>query len=716
MIKTGTPLVIVAMMMQQVLLAERAFAIGWIAVAAWLMMAISCWYAGRRPARLDSVYLAPSTSIVRRFRFSAGWLVAAIVLVACFWLGTPADRSPVIGFARSLTIAIMVAQPIIVLTRGYARLELLVAAVAVQLLSLVCTSSGIAVYRQVAEACTGICLFALMSEVVAAESSPAIQIGSRTKLRSAVVVVLLLLVVLLTRPVATAADGWVTDLQLRLDQALFESAIETRVGVASHRRYVDTASLNDVVEQFDDDPKGLAIQVFSDFQPGYLRGRVFDQYRDGAWVRTRTTENAAARGMTLQPSPTSDSPHWPSRSPTRNDRRAKPKRTFTLIAPGDGNARTLEVQNNPARGPFYFAPLRTAQIVGDGTRLTVDVHAIPVGELNTKETYLAIVWQTQPRVELAANLRRSLLQLPPSCPDIIVRKAAELRGPATSAVSIARRISEHFQQSYEYSTERREIVDDEDPLAFFLRTKHAAHCEYFASATTLMLRSLGIPARYVTGYVVDEASDESDSWLGRNLDAHAWVEAFDDDAGRWFVVESTPGRKYSSFEFAESMNTENNTAVSTGGNDGEWWLDRFSWFLLARQGKWSELLVEMSETCRWPLVLLTAALTWQLWRTRARNLFDERDPFAAVYRSILSAVDRKTKRLGIVRRKNETLHQFASRLESHAELQPSVRADAGRRLALQYRDYAHSRYRGMPPGKNEPNALASGLTESVARG
>lgn len=75
-------------------------------------------------------------------------------------------------------------------------------------------------------------------------------------------------------------------------------------------------------------------------------------------------------------------------------------------------------------------------------------------------------------------------------------------------------------------------------LEQFLLEDRAGHCEYFASATVLLLRGLGIPARYVTGYAVQEYSPLEDAFLVRQRHAHAWAEAYVD--GRWVEVDTTP--------------------------------------------------------------------------------------------------------------------------------------------------------------------------------
>jgi transglutaminase-like putative cysteine protease len=78
-----------------------------------------------------------------------------------------------------------------------------------------------------------------------------------------------------------------------------------------------------------------------------------------------------------------------------------------------------------------------------------------------------------------------------------------------------------------------------DPLADFLFVRKKGHCEYFASALAVMLRSLGIPARLVTGFQGGEYNPVSDSYTVRADQAHAWVEAYFSGFG-WITFDPTP--------------------------------------------------------------------------------------------------------------------------------------------------------------------------------
>ena len=78
----------------------------------------------------------------------------------------------------------------------------------------------------------------------------------------------------------------------------------------------------------------------------------------------------------------------------------------------------------------------------------------------------------------------------------------------------------------------------QNPLIHFMRDRKAGHCEYFASATAIMLRKLGIPSRYVVGYAIQEWNEDLSMYIVRKRHAHAWAIAFVND--RWVVVDTTP--------------------------------------------------------------------------------------------------------------------------------------------------------------------------------
>ena len=128
---------------------------------------------------------------------------------------------------------------------------------------------------------------------------------------------------------------------------------------------------------------------------------------------------------------------------------------------------------------------------------------------------------------------------------------------------VVAKIAEFFQNNYPYTLRPGSTPYNEDFVSYFLTTNKKGYCVHFATAGTLILRYLGIPARYVEGYAVDaneiieNAANESDPvedyYVGYNplgssgvisleipdADGHAWIEVYDEKEG-WYPVEVTP--------------------------------------------------------------------------------------------------------------------------------------------------------------------------------
>ena len=102
-------------------------------------------------------------------------------------------------------------------------------------------------------------------------------------------------------------------------------------------------------------------------------------------------------------------------------------------------------------------------------------------------------------------------------------------------------VQNFFSSKFTYSVwqgKDKLATTNETPLARFLLTSRSGHCEYFATATVLLLRELGIPARYAVGYYVHEAS--GDGYVVRERDAHAWCLVWDRRTQTWKDFDTTP--------------------------------------------------------------------------------------------------------------------------------------------------------------------------------
>jgi len=120
----------------------------------------------------------------------------------------------------------------------------------------------------------------------------------------------------------------------------------------------------------------------------------------------------------------------------------------------------------------------------------------------------------------------------------IVRLARDVTAREKSNFGKAAAIERHLSTHYAY-TLQLPSEQPADPLADFLFHRRRGHCEYFASAMVVMLRSVGIPARIVTGFHGSEFNKVTGSYIVRARDAHSWVEAYIAGAG-WATFDPTP--------------------------------------------------------------------------------------------------------------------------------------------------------------------------------
>jgi transglutaminase-like putative cysteine protease len=134
--------------------------------------------------------------------------------------------------------------------------------------------------------------------------------------------------------------------------------------------------------------------------------------------------------------------------------------------------------------------------------------------------------------------REAYLQLPPRLDARIPELALKVVGAETSTGLRARMIERYLRTHYGYTLELPP-TEPADPLSFFLFHRRKGHCEYFASAMAVMLRTLGIPTRMVTGFQSGIYNPISGSQLIRASDAHSWVEAWLPQRG-WTTFDPTP--------------------------------------------------------------------------------------------------------------------------------------------------------------------------------
>jgi transglutaminase-like putative cysteine protease len=130
------------------------------------------------------------------------------------------------------------------------------------------------------------------------------------------------------------------------------------------------------------------------------------------------------------------------------------------------------------------------------------------------------------------------LQLPRALDPRIPELARKITAPAGNPFDKAVTMESYLRDNFTYTLNLTGRPGD-NPLAHFLFETRAGHCEYFASAMAIMLRTLGIPSREVNGFLPGEFNDLAGDYIVRASDAHSWVEAYFPGSG-WVTFDPTP--------------------------------------------------------------------------------------------------------------------------------------------------------------------------------
>lgn len=142
------------------------------------------------------------------------------------------------------------------------------------------------------------------------------------------------------------------------------------------------------------------------------------------------------------------------------------------------------------------------------------------------------------RTDIPAMITDAYLQLPDRLDPALSDLARTIvRNVGDSPYEKAKAVRDYLLQNYTYSLQGGHNLSD--PLASFLFDRKAGHCEYFATALAVLLRTVGVPTRLVNGFFGGIWNPFGQYYEVRQGDAHAWVEVFVPGAG-WLTFEPTP--------------------------------------------------------------------------------------------------------------------------------------------------------------------------------
>jgi protein-glutamine gamma-glutamyltransferase len=133
---------------------------------------------------------------------------------------------------------------------------------------------------------------------------------------------------------------------------------------------------------------------------------------------------------------------------------------------------------------------------------------------------------------------RTYLQIPDKFDERIGALASQVTKDKTNRYDKAKAIELYLETQFGYTLEQK--AGGEEPLADFLFNVREGHCEYFATAMVMMLRTQGIAARVVNGFQRGEYNETVDMFVVKQKNAHSWVEVYFPRDKVWVTFDPTP--------------------------------------------------------------------------------------------------------------------------------------------------------------------------------
>ncbi len=240
-----------------------------------------------------------------------------------------------------------------------------------------------------------------------------------------------------------------------------------------------------------------------------LRENAFDRYQGGEWQASKRAFHAVK----------GEGERW-------------------VLREGDASAR-LAVRRTLPGGQGMLALPAGAHVVSSLPAQSVE--ALPTGAVRVKGTPRYVTMQVTFDEHAEGGSDAADLALPQALLAALDRVIAEEGLRKDSAGATVAAVERFFADKFSYSLNLSGADGGGSrTIADFLLRDHKGHCEYFATATVLLLRRAGVPARYAVGFSAQEYSPLEKAFLVRNRHAHAWSSALVD--GRWTAIDTTPSR------------------------------------------------------------------------------------------------------------------------------------------------------------------------------
>lgn len=305
--------------------------------------------------------------------------------------------------------------------------------------------------------------------------------------------------------------------------------------------FSDRVHLGDMAEILDNPEVVMSVRLFrksESFRASMFRlrwrGIGLDTYEDGTWSTRRYIEEAGHHSLRYRPFRPYVRP-FPGEEIVQEVALEPVNSRVLFHLP-----RLLELDTGTPNleGVFFHASSRTvSSLRSSAVSLRYIVRSRvpewPIGELRRPVPF-------DPRGRREEWLRG--LQLPTSITPRVGQFAEQIVANVDhdAFYDRARTVETYLKGRYDYSLRSGASPRGMDPVEDFLFRRRSGHCEHFAAAMAVLLRTLGIPSRVVTGFNGGEWNEYGRFYVIRQRNAHAWVEAYMPSIREWVSFDPTP--------------------------------------------------------------------------------------------------------------------------------------------------------------------------------
>lgn len=286
--------------------------------------------------------------------------------------------------------------------------------------------------------------------------------------------------------------------------------------------------------------------------PLYLRGNVKNLYERNRWDKKVRKErrHSTQRGLPLEVNLVSRVTVVTVNITYENIATPTVFSPYQMLRVNNTNISSMTYDEN------YQITLRGAKYKGEGyeVKAMIPSRLVPFDEEESLDEYA------------------DYLQLPDDLSESIYQLGNEITKEANTPLEKAILIRDYLRENYTYTLEPSHIPPGEEFVEYFLMKEKKGYCTYFATAMAVLLRTQGVPSRYVEGYLMP--SEKIDGiYEIRQYNAHAWVEAYLGN-GNWITFEATPAFDIPNYQDIEISSSEvSDSRKSLIEDTGLWLLD-----------------------------------------------------------------------------------------------------------------------------------------------